>query len=239
MIVISLAARPMLASAQDTTIDYQGYVMGGTSTTYIYPGPIPPPNTPSSQILSPPVSTIAAFNASVTYSGSVAQNDLVVDSYQINLTANNGQNFQLLDIGPGLYPTGSQCPGIGGQQGCLSLTTSGDAVTGATINLNYLGAGGHTTFFDVSIGPSGDAFSETAWAAVAYGCSTGGYDGIFTYVGPNSALPCTMNVSNPTAGIWTTVPPTPVPEIDPTSAASGLTLLLGSVLVLRGRRVRI
>jgi hypothetical protein len=29
------------------------------------------------------------------------------------------------------------------------------------------------------------------------------------------------------------------PEIDPASAASGLTLLLGSVIVLRGRRARV
>jgi|HubBroStandDraft_1064217.scaffolds.fasta_scaffold428090_1 hypothetical protein len=33
-----------------------------------------------------------------------------------------------------------------------------------------------------------------------------------------------------------TVPSTPAPEIEPASAASGLTLLLGALLVLRGRR---
>jgi hypothetical protein len=36
--------------------------------------------------------------------------------------------------------------------------------------------------------------------------------------------------------LTTTIPPIAAPEIDPASAASGLTLLLGSLLVLRGRR---
>jgi hypothetical protein len=39
--------------------------------------------------------------------------------------------------------------------------------------------------------------------------------------------------SNQVGGTWTQVA---APEIDPASAASGLTLLLGSLLVLRGRR---
>ncbi len=233
MIAFSLAAVSVVARAQNTTLDYQGYVMGGTSTVEVVPfgeGVI--------GVASSPISTTATFDATITYSGSVAQNNLVIDSYQINVTANNGQNFELQEIGQGLYPTGSQCPGAGGQTGCLSLNTSGNTVTGATITLDYKGAGGHTTFFDVSIGPNGDAFSEMLWGNGAYGCSNSNSQGAFNYVGPASANPCTMNVSNPTAGVWTTAPVVPVPEIDPTSAASGLTLLLGSMLVLRGRRVR-
>jgi hypothetical protein len=41
-----------------------------------------------------------------------------------------------------------------------------------------------------------------------------------------------ISASNGTPGVWTT----PAPEIDPASAASGLTLLLGGLAVLRGRR---
>jgi hypothetical protein len=39
-----------------------------------------------------------------------------------------------------------------------------------------------------------------------------------------------------TPELTTTIPTTAAPEIDPASAASGVTLLLGSLLVLRGRR---
>jgi hypothetical protein len=232
--VLIVLGVPLAASAQDTTLDYQGYVMAGTSTVIAVPfggGVI--------GVASSPISTTATFDASVTFSGSVAQNNLVIDSFAINLTANNGQNFELQDIlGPsnfGFTTNGTSLCGIGAGgvnvNSCLTLTTSGDAVTGATIDLqdsfNY-----HGTVVNLAIGPSGDAFSETVNGGGAYGCGAANSAGVFTYVGPASASPCSMNVSSSTAGVWTAAP-----EIDSTSAAGGLTLLLGSLLVLRARRV--
>jgi hypothetical protein len=46
---------------------------------------------------------------------------------------------------------------------------------------------------------------------------------------------CGWTGSNTKPGVWTS-PAAQAPEIDPASAASGLTLLLGGVAVLRGRR---
>jgi hypothetical protein len=231
---LALAAVPVVAGAQDTTLDYQGYVMGGTSTVTAVPYSFP-----VGTVASAPISTTATFDASVTYSGSVAQNNLVIDSYQINLTANNGQNFELQNIGaPAFNLNGPSLCLLEGASGCVTLTTSGNTVTGATINFFYNVY--HDASFDLGIGPSGDAFSETAAFGGFYGCSNSG-SGAFAYVGPAAASPCSMNLSNPTAGVWTTASPAPVaaPEIDSTSAASGLTLLLGGLLVLRGRRARI
>jgi hypothetical protein len=231
---------PLAASAQVTTLDYQGSVMGGTSTTYIYPAPLPPFGTPVSQIESAPISTNASFDATITYSGSLAQNNLVIDSYEVNLTANNGQNFELQNIGLGINSSftmnGTTSCGLfrgGGTYSCISLTTSGDSITGATINLQNSVA--QTDNFDLSIGPSGDAFTYSQYGIGLGGVNcTNGVSGMAgTFVGPAGAYPCSMNIGSSTAGVWALAP-----EIDPTSAAGGLTLLLGSLLVLRARRAQ-
>jgi len=226
-----VVATPMVASAQETTLDYQGNIMGGTSTVVAVPFEGGPTGVPSS-----PIFTTATFDASVTYSGSVAQNNLVIDSFAINLIANNGQKFELQDILPssqGYVTNGTSLCGLGamGVSGCLTLTTSGDTVTGATIDLQNPG-NYHGTVADVTIGPSGDSFSERDGYGGVFGCSGDRSVGVFTYVGSNSASPCSMNVSDSTAGRWTVA----APEIDPASMASSLTLLLGGFLVLRGRR---
>jgi hypothetical protein len=231
LLAVTVIAVPIAASAQETTLDYQGYVMGGTSTI------VGVPFDPSEGVIgvaSPPISTIATLDATVTYSGSVAQNNLVVDSYEINLTANNGASFELQNIGDGFggpfISNGTSACGSDSAFvfGCINLTTSGDSVTGATINLGF--PINHATDFNLSIGPNGDAFSASVYGEGAYQCGPTESPS-YTYVGPASATPCTMNVSNPTAGVWTQAP-----EIDAMSTASGLTLFLGSILVLRGRR---
>jgi hypothetical protein len=241
-------AAPMGARAQSTTLDYQGYVMGGTSTTSLYPGSVPPLNLLTQPVQSAPISTIATIDASFTYSGSLAQNNLVIESYEVNLIANNAQSFEFQNILqgygtpqdsllPSTYLNGaSSCAQGGGFASCLTLTTLGDTVTGATISLNNYQP--RTTGFELTIGPNGDAYSLFVFGGGSYGCLPPGV-GDFTgnYVGPASASPCTVNVSNPTAGVWSVGPSrVAAPEIDPTSAASGLTLLLGGLMVLRDRR---
>jgi len=52
---------------------------------------------------------------------------------------------------------------------------------------------------------------------------------------PPQTFSCGATGSNTTPGVWTS-PAAQAPEMDPASAASGLTLLLGGVAVLRGRR---
>jgi hypothetical protein len=55
------------------------------------------------------------------------------------------------------------------------------------------------------------------------------------YSASGQSFSCGWTGSNTTPGVWTS-PAAQAPEIDPASAASGLTLLLGGVAVLRGRR---
>ena len=60
-----------------------------------------------------------------------------------------------------------------------------------------------------------------------YCCDSGGNIVTITYYnGPDATFISSLNVSGAKAA----------PEIDPASAASGLTLLLGGLAVLRGRR---
>jgi hypothetical protein len=238
--MLIIAGVPLAASAQVSTLDYQGYIMGGTSTTYIYPAPLPPNGAPLSQIESAPIATKASFDAIVTYSGSLAHNDLVIDSYEVDLTANNGQKFELQGIGLGINSSftmnGTTSCGLlrgGGTYSCIGLTTSGNTITGATINLENMVA--HSDNFDLSIGPSGDAFSYSQYGIGLGGVNcTNGVSGLAgTFLGPKGDYPCTMNVGNSSAGAWTQAP-----EIDPASAAGGLTLLLGGLSILRGRRLQ-
>jgi len=112
-------------------------------------------------------------------------------------------------------------------RGCVALTTSGNAVTGATFDIasNWL----KSSNYQFGIGSGGDSF-QLFELGEAVGCGFG--PNYVNYVGTTgNNAPCNVNVANPTAGVWTRAR-----EIDPASAASGLTPLLGGLAVLRGRR---
>jgi hypothetical protein len=229
LLMLGIAAGPITTNAQTTTLDYQGYVMGGTSTT-------PPPGSPPSLIdigSLTPISTMATFNAELTLSGSPAQNNLAIVSYDINVNTNNGNRFAFVNLGGGL-PTapivgGASCSSLTYETiGCIRLTASGNTLSGANFNLQTDWA--KAPNFQLNIGPGGDAFGYHV-AAGNCRAATGVYT--ITYVGAAANSPCTVNVSNSTAGAWRAES---APEMDPASAASGLTLLLGCLLVLRGRR---
>ncbi len=79
-----------------------------------------------------------------------------------------------------------------------------------------------TSFAAVTINTAGDSFSS---GASSPSCS------LFK---PNTAC-FTLKQSNTAAGVWT-VSLAKAPEIDPASASTGLTLLLGGLAVLCGRR---
>jgi hypothetical protein len=100
----------------------------------------------------------------------------------------------------------------------IELTTANGVVTGAIVDWDKPAIGG-SYIFDVSfnIGPQGDTYNNIV---------AGGPSG--------ECLPyCGVMESNSTPGVWEVVR---APEIDPESAASGLTLLLGGLAVLRGWR---
>jgi hypothetical protein len=222
---------PLTATAQTTTLDYLGYVMGGTSTllpaNYVGPVPLAPLQT---------ISTIGAFDAQVTFSGSVDQNDLAIVSVHADFTGYNGNVFQFTNLGggPNIFTTpqaGEQCQTESfSVSGCVNLTTSGEAVTGATFALSSDYIKGSN--YKVIIGPNGDSFSYSYPNQPVQSC-TPVFGSGEAFTGSTTNPPCTVNVSNPTAGVWSVAS---APEIDPKGMAGGLTLLLGSLAVLRGRR---
>jgi hypothetical protein len=112
------------------------------------------------------------------------------------------------------------------------IRTKNHSHLGASIDIN--GYGTHQDSTSIVIGPSGDSLDFT-YIRQEVGCGTiANTFGGTVYQGA-TINPCTLEVSNKTAGGWL-VTTTQAPEIDPASAASGLTLLLGGLAVLRGRR---
>jgi hypothetical protein len=100
----------------------------------------------------------------------------------------------------------------------IGLTTANGVVTGAVVDWDKPAIGG-SYIFDISfsIGPQGDTYNNFAAGGPAGEC-----------------IPiCGVMESNSTPGVWEVVR---APEIDPAPAAGGLTLLLGGIAVLRGRR---
>jgi hypothetical protein len=98
--------------------------------------------------------------------------------------------------------------------GEMSLTTSNGAITGATFQYR-ISPGNGAGDASFSITPNGDSFAVGQFFP-GTGRGTQTYGG-----GP---------------GVWTA---TTAPEMDPASSATGLTLLFGSIVVLRARRGRI
>jgi hypothetical protein len=225
LLALMIAAGPA-AYAQTTILDYQGYVMGGTSTV------LPPGVTNAFDTgVRLTLSTTAIFDAQLTLSGSVSQNDLKIDSFNVELIGNNGATFMfqgiteregMLDEGVG--PQSCSSPPSTSGVGCIALTTFNGAVNGATIN--FVNPSVKTPSSTVSIGPNGDSFSYSDPASIS-GCG-------LQSTSPGSNLsPCAVNVSNPTAGVWKV---TSAPEIDASSTVSALSLLIGGLCVLRGSR---
>ena len=136
-------------------------------------------------------------------------------------------NLQLLSAdvigGPYILEFAHPLVGQGGPDfcslaGCIDLTTKNGQITGATIAIS---GSGFASFNTANIGPAGDSFYY-AFGDPGSTCMNGSGE-------------CILTAANKTPGTWT-VATTSAPEIDPTSAASGLTLLLGTLAVLRSKR---
>jgi hypothetical protein len=117
-----------------------------------------------------------------------------------------------LDGGPPLAGPGFPIPSF-------SLTTVNGVPTGATVGWSYQSSGGGnlaSTSFEFG-GSSGDSYTNTYGSGFQLNC-----------------VPfCGVVEGSSTPGVWQAAS---APEIDPASAASGLTLLFGGLAVMRGRR---
>jgi hypothetical protein len=163
--------------------------------------------------------------------GSVGANNLALVSYNFNFNGSNfidstGASFSLdLPTGPAPYSNFMNELDFCSAQGCIDLTTTKSGViTGASVNVNS--ADYHASQADFNITAGGDSIGYL------YATTNGTCQNFAAGTNP-TINPCSLSGSNSTAGAWIV---SPVPEIDTASAASGLTLLLGSLLILRGWR---
>lgn len=211
-----------VASAQTTVLQYQGDIMTGTSTSL------------SAGQSSPTLPTnpfIGYLTASVTLSGPLGPTSLTLESWQVNLEGSNGIDLSFMGAPePVLVNCCLSGSGFVGNNE-IGITTDDGAVTGATMGISVDPYHGNNAY--ISIGPSGDFFSYS------YGTTQGAcenlvpdYPGAPPYSG-GTINPCSVQASNTLRGKWTV---TAAPEIDPGFAGSALTLLLGTLVVLQGRR---
>jgi hypothetical protein len=227
LLAAALIAGPMAVQSQ--TLDFYDRVSGESAT--LLSGTVGP-------IDYLPLAS-APFFGSVTGSITLDGSDA---SYDFTLTEHGGNR------GPGidaineftLSGTFTDCSGgycVFGPPGAgfHLLTNSKGAITGATVNLMddiYNG-----TQSNLMIGAAG-----VQAAYIGFIPGTSGYDcqaaeltnftsnGEGTYTGP-TIKNCSVFAGSAKAGHWSVTP-----EIDPASAAGGLALLIGGVLVLRSWR---
>ena len=109
-----------------------------------------------------------------------------------------------------------------GNTSSFAFTTNNvRAITGWNIDLSFTFVGTNSPSGNsIVLGTSGDSY--TGFGSTPSGCAPTGGCSLF------------IQESNTTPGVWSVAQK--APEIDPASAASGLTLLLGGLAVMRGRR---
>ena len=200
--------------AQITTLTYDGVDTTGSYTSLAT----------GAYSVAGPFTFDATFDATLVISGSLANtNDLRLVSASVS-----AGSFGPLDFGPGGMTGG---PYFCNMFGCINLSFKDGLITGATADFTdnlY-----HSSNEKFSLGPTGDSL------LYQYASTFGTCDSL-THGGhqPNNGPPikfCDAHASNTTAGEWT-VTTVKAPEIDPASAAGGLTLLFGALAVLLSRR---
>jgi hypothetical protein len=160
----------------------------------------------------------SAFDGSVTIAAPLAANGTqTVPVTAINFVELNLEGFDTqygFVMGGGLEPDSGAAP-------LIDFTMTNDAVTGWSINWSFDTPGTNTgTYVTATLSPTGDSFySEVSGA----GCQPP----------PGLPSPCQPISFTGSGGTWT-ASPTCAPEMSQDAAA--LTLLIGGLLVLRGKR---
>ena len=207
-VAVAVLAGPISANAQSTTYTYQGAAFTAGSSNMN-----PPAGWTSISV--PPNFEVAPLNGFITLSAPLGDN---LNNVSVTPT--------FVDITSGSDPFGSAL-----FRGVFAFSTNAiGAIDGWSISLDgsVPGPGGHTlTATSVDMGGVGGDSATVSTTCTAF----------FPAGSPRSfeSFGCGSTGSNTTPGVWTS-PATKAPEIDPASAASGLTLLFGGLAVLRGRR---
>jgi hypothetical protein len=222
ILTVALIAVPLAAGAQILTLDYQSNAL--TGNTSFYSGPQVTPFTTQQEYSAAFTTTPFIGSLTATLAGSLG-GDLsgLIDVTGVSSSGtpfNWGFNVNAESLGgdPLQFST------FAGSSGGIDLTTQNGVITGAIMNIDF--SSYHGPSMSLTVGPYGDSVSFTQ----------GGSEGLCTYVASGGGgNPCTVVASSTSAGAWLA---TQAPEIDPASAASGLTLLLGGLAVMRGRRTK-
>ena len=212
--LIALVSFSSLATAQDFILTYTGELTGTEST--ILTGATDPTPIPFSEAfsgflaLSGPVDNLTLDTSSGLASGSAAPwFNSGPDAF-----FSSGPLFQVTTIG---------------------IVTQGGSIVGANVSIND----SPTSTLTISADGAASEFAQFGSRIVGdcesqLGAITNSTPG--TVANPGPAIPCSFNGST-TTGTWK-VTSTSAPEIDPASSLSALTLLMGVLAVMRGRRNR-
>ncbi len=212
-VLMALASFSSLAAAQEYVLTYTGQLTGSESS--ILTGATAPTLVPFSE----------AFSGFLNLNGPVG-----------NLTL-DGSAGLAADTAAPYFPNGpdsffSSVP-HSGLASTIDIVTQGASILGADVDINNgpmsmitLSANGAASDFEV-LGSNVLGDCESQLGAITHSAPG-------TVANPGPAIPCSFNAST-TTGTWT-VTSTAAPEIDPASGFSALTLLLGAVAVIRGRR---
>ena len=233
LVAVACLAAAASVDAQITTLDYTGLVTSGTSS-YL-------PDGLGYMMTLPKTGFTGEYTAQITVEGSASNYSLQMLSYSFNFVgtgASQGfsvnvnalpfvlENYGGLDFQP-------QDPTVGNDYIDL-LTEKNGSIIGARLNLDVQTP--DEPEVDLRIGSYGDKFSYT------YGSQLGGCSDLRDFGGPKTSYsggeisPCSIASRNKITGAWSVAKPATAPEIDAASLGSAMTLLLGGLAVVRGRR---
>ncbi|HEY4339171.1 MAG TPA: hypothetical protein VGM97_04435 [Steroidobacteraceae bacterium] len=212
--LIALASFSSIATAQDYVLTYTGQMIG-TEDSILTGGTAPTP-----------VPYSAMFSGFLNLSGPV--DNLTLDT-QSGLATEVFPPF--MPNGPDAWLTAGANPFSNAS--VLDIVTQGGSIIGANLSVDP------NSMNSLSISANGAASEFRVFGSNILGTCvqqlnsiTGSNSGIVPNPGP--AIPCDLTAST-INGTWT-VKTTAAPEIDPTSALSALTLLMGILALVRGRR---
>jgi hypothetical protein len=224
LFAVTAMAASFSTHAQTVQWDFTSGLLTGTSQTGSAPG-TPCFSAPSNCGVTPTLGIIT---------GEVDATNGAVTSFNFN--------FDGVNYGTNLFSYGNIGDGVSGpvrtneNTGIPNLSLYTGALTGyidlssgaPIINLAQSANNAGVTF-DLVINSTSTQFG-LSYFDVAPGINCDYSDPLISTTGGSVRNPCAMQVSSTTPGSWK------APELDSSSAASGLTLLLGGLTVLRGRR---
>jgi hypothetical protein len=231
LLTSALLVTPLAAHAQ--TLDFYDSISGASTT--LLNGTLGPPGSLSLESV--------PFSGSVT--GSITLGGSTGGAYSFTLNENgdggSGPGIQAINgftLSGTLSPCGSNSYCDASDASIQILTNAKGAITGAAATVNDSETSYNSWGTDFMIAPTGVQVSmQGIIPGTNWGCAAA--DLTFSPTYPNGIYTgptiknCTVSVNSTQPGQWSVAP-----ELDPTSAASALTLLLGGVVVLRaGRRV--